>query len=120
MCPVFLLSFLLFVLVKLKPFVLKGKVRGDNSEKGVKKCEESANNSETILPFSCCPFNLFSDSTTNQCKASLVPNPQEVEQKDQSFQSVYWPSTQGVPAKSRLNRVAGKDAAPAAKCQVRI
>ena len=47
--------FFSFVLLELKPFVLKGKVLGENYEKVwkfVKKCE----NSETILPFSCCPL----------------------------------------------------------------
>ena len=47
--------FFSFVLLELKPFVLKVKLLGENSEKVekiVKKCE----NSETILPFSCCPL----------------------------------------------------------------
>ena len=47
--------FFSFVLIELKPFVLKGKSRGKNYEKGpksVKKCEKS----ETIFPFSCCPL----------------------------------------------------------------
>ena len=47
--------FFSFVLIEPKPFVLKGKVLGANSEKvrnSVKKCE----NYETILPFSCCPL----------------------------------------------------------------
>ena len=30
--------FFSFVLLELKPFVLKGKVLGENSEKSVKKC----------------------------------------------------------------------------------
>ena len=44
--------FFSFVLIELKPFVLKGKVLGKNSEKVCK----SAKNYETILPFSCCPL----------------------------------------------------------------
>ena len=50
--------FFSFVLIELKPFVLKGKPGkswGKSSAKMrkiVKKCE----NSETILPFSCCPL----------------------------------------------------------------
>ena len=44
--------FFSFVLLELKPFVLKGKVLGENSEKVLK----SAKNYETILPFSCCPL----------------------------------------------------------------
>ena len=44
--------FFSFVLIELKPFVLKGKVLGINSEKVLK----SAKNYETILPFSCCPL----------------------------------------------------------------
>ena len=38
--------FFSFVLLELKPFVLKGKVLGENSEK-----VRSVKNSETILPF---------------------------------------------------------------------
>ena len=44
--------FFSFVLIELKPFVLKGKVLGGKSE----KVGKSAKNSETILPFSCCPL----------------------------------------------------------------
>ena len=47
--------FFSFVPLELKPFVLKGKSWGKNSEKvpkSVKKCEDY----ETILPFSCCPL----------------------------------------------------------------
>ena len=43
------------VLFELKPFVSKGKVLGKNSEK-VWKVWKSVKNSETILPFSCCPL----------------------------------------------------------------
>ena len=48
--------FFSFVLIELKPSVLKGKVLG---RKSLKKCEKSAKkceNYETILPFSCCPL----------------------------------------------------------------
>ena len=45
-------SFFSFVPVELKPSVLKGKVPGEKFSKSAKKCE----NSETILPFSCCPL----------------------------------------------------------------
>ena len=48
--------FFSFVLLELKPFVLKGRVL---EEKFLKKCEKvrkSVKNSETILPFSCCPL----------------------------------------------------------------
>ena len=41
--------FFSFVLIELKPFVLKGKVLGE-------KVLKSAKNYETILPFSCCPL----------------------------------------------------------------
>ena len=47
--------FFSLVLIELKPFALKGKVLGKNSQKMwkiMKKCE----NYETILPFSCCPL----------------------------------------------------------------
>ena len=44
--------FFSFVLIELKPFVLKGKALGEKLWKSVKKCE----NYETILPFSCCPL----------------------------------------------------------------
>ena len=46
--------FFSFVLLELKPFVLKGKVRGEKLWKSVKKCE-NCENCETILPFSFCP-----------------------------------------------------------------
>ena len=49
-CP-FHYLFFSFVLIELKPFVLKGNVLGKNSE----RCEKSVQNSETIMPFSCCP-----------------------------------------------------------------
>ena len=51
--------FFSFVLLELKPFVLKGKVLGEKLWKSVKKCEKvwkSVKNYETILPFSCCPL----------------------------------------------------------------
>ena len=41
-----------FVLIELKPFVLKGKVLGEKFRKSAKRCE----NYETILPFGCCPL----------------------------------------------------------------
>ena len=41
-----------FIILELKPLVLKGKVRGENYE----KVPKSAKNYETILPFSCCPL----------------------------------------------------------------
>ena len=44
--------FFSFVLLELKPFVLKGKVRGEKLWKSVK----SVKNYETILPFSFCPL----------------------------------------------------------------
>ena len=47
--------FFSFVLIELKPFVLKGKSWG----KILKECEKvlkSVKNYETILPFSCCPL----------------------------------------------------------------
>ena len=44
--------FFSFILIELKPFVLKGKVLGEKFCKSVKKKRE---NSEMILPFSCCP-----------------------------------------------------------------
>ena len=47
--------FFSFVLLELKPFVLKGKVPGGNYEK-VPKSVKSVKNYETILPFSCCPL----------------------------------------------------------------
>ena len=45
--------FFSFVLLELKPFVLKGKVLG---EKFSKSAKISAKISETSLPFSCCPL----------------------------------------------------------------
>ena len=48
--------FFSFVLIELKPFVLKGKVPGKILGKSVKKVRKSAKNYETILPFSCCPL----------------------------------------------------------------
>ena len=51
--------FFSFVLLELKPFVLKGKVLGEKFWKSAKKCEKvwkSVKNYETILPFSCCPL----------------------------------------------------------------
>ena len=42
--------FFSFVLLGLKPCVLKGKVLGENFG------QKSVKNSETILPFSCCPL----------------------------------------------------------------
>ena len=44
--------FFFFVLIELKPFVLKGKVLGEK----VLKSAKSVKNYETILPFSCCPL----------------------------------------------------------------
>ena len=59
-CNIDLSSFILFllfsfVIIELKPFVLKGKVLG---EKYRKKCKKNGKceNYETILPFSCCPL----------------------------------------------------------------
>ena len=51
-CSFYFLLFFSFVLVELKPFVLKGKVLGVKLRKSAKKCE----NSETNLPLSCCPL----------------------------------------------------------------
>ena len=48
--------FFSFVLIELKPFVLKGKVLGGKILKKCEKVRKSAKNSETILPFSCCPL----------------------------------------------------------------
>ena len=48
--------FFSFVLIELKPFVLKGKVPGKNYEKVWKSAKNYAKNYETILPFSCCPL----------------------------------------------------------------
>ena len=49
--------FFSFIILELKPFVLKGKVLGENSEK-CQKVRKSVKNYETILPFSCCPLVL--------------------------------------------------------------
>ena len=51
----YLLVFFSFVLLEQKPFVLKGKVLGEQIWKNVKKCEKMWNY-ETMLPFSCCPL----------------------------------------------------------------
>ena len=48
--------FFSFVILELKPFVLKGKVPGEKLWKSAKKCEKVRKNYETILPFSCCPL----------------------------------------------------------------
>ena len=48
--------FFSFVLLELKPFVLKGKVPGEKIMKKCQKVRKSAKNYETILPFSCCPL----------------------------------------------------------------
>ena len=51
--------FFSFVLIELKPFVLKGKVLGEKFWKSAKKCQKVwkiVKNYETILPFSCCPL----------------------------------------------------------------
>ena len=50
----FYYHFFSFVLLELKPFVLKGKVLGEKYWKSPRK---SVKNSETILPFSCCPLD---------------------------------------------------------------
>ena len=47
--------FFSFVLLELKPFVLKGKSPGGKILKKCEKVRKSAKNYETILPFSCCP-----------------------------------------------------------------
>ena len=47
--------FLSFVLLELKPFVLKETVLGENYEK-VPKIMKRVKSSETISPFSCCPL----------------------------------------------------------------
>ena len=47
--------FLSFIILELKPFVLKGKVLGEKFWKSAKKCE-NVKNYETILSFSCCPL----------------------------------------------------------------
>ena len=70
--------FFSFVLIELKPFVLKGKVLGEKFWKSVKKCE----NYETILPFSCCPLVFlwllfWQNARTNTQNQKLLspPNP---------------------------------------------
>ena len=49
----FYYHFFSFVLIELKPFVLKGKVWGGEISEKVRKSME---NYETILPFSCYPL----------------------------------------------------------------
>ena len=51
----FFYLFFSFVLLELKPLVLKGKVLGEKLWKSAKKCKK-CENYETILPFSCCPL----------------------------------------------------------------
>ena len=48
--------FFSFVLIELKPLVLKGKVLGEKILKKCEKLRKSVKNYETILPFSCCPL----------------------------------------------------------------
>ena len=48
--------FFSFIILELKPLVLKGKVRGGKIMKKCQKVRKSAKNYETILPFSCCPL----------------------------------------------------------------
>ena len=48
--------FFSFVLIELKPLVLKGKVLGEKFRESVKNRKKRVKNYETILPFSCCPF----------------------------------------------------------------
>ena len=48
--------FFSFVLLELKPFVLKGKVLGEKLLKKCEKVRKIVKNYETILPFSCCPL----------------------------------------------------------------
>ena len=52
----FYYHFFSFVLLELKPFVLKGKVLGEKILKKCEKVRQSVENYETILPFSCCPL----------------------------------------------------------------
>ena len=47
----YIFFFFSFVLIELKPFVLKGNVLGEKFWKSVKKVRKSAKNYETILPF---------------------------------------------------------------------
>ena len=51
--------FFSFVLIELKPFVLKGKVLGEKFWKKCEKVRKIVKNYETILPFSCCPLVFF-------------------------------------------------------------
>ena len=53
-CRSFYYLFFSFVIIVLKPLVLKGKVLGGKFRKCVKK--KSVKISETILSFSCCPL----------------------------------------------------------------
>ena len=48
--------FFSFVLIELKPFVLKGKVLGEKILKNSEKVRKLMKNYETILPFSCWPL----------------------------------------------------------------
>ena len=52
----FYYPFFSFVLIELKPLVLKGKVPGEKILKKCQKVLKSVKNYETILPFSCCPL----------------------------------------------------------------
>ena len=106
--------FFSFVLIELKPFVLKGKVLG---EKILKKCE----NYETILPFSCCPFSF---SLINRPKGIGV-TPKYHERKrnpNQNFRGRISSGRVGVfhlkgwrpkgsvcPSKPRENKLFGRD-----------
>ena len=58
--------FFSFVPIELKPFVLKGKVLGNFLKNA--KVWISVKNSETILPFSCCPFLVGERKITNKHK----------------------------------------------------
>ena len=53
--------FFSFVLIELKPFVLKGKVLGGKFGKSVKKSAKKCENYERICPFGCCPLVFPSD-----------------------------------------------------------
>ena len=48
--------FFSFVLIELKPFVLKGKGLGGKILKKCEKVRKGVRNYETILPFSCRPL----------------------------------------------------------------
>ena len=48
--------FFSFIILELKPLVLKGKVRGEIFMKKCQKVRKNAKNYETILPFSFCPL----------------------------------------------------------------